>query len=115
MSQFILRPTTELVGQGTIPSTVLASGSTFTVRESVPLLPVPALWDPTSGVRMGLKDDRHIKEPMARITASLALHVLPPGVTPPGEKGAAAAGPGASSGGAAGAAGAKARSPSPRK
>lgn len=52
----------------------LLDGCTVTCTEVVQIKPVPELWD-AKGLRMPLKDERHVTETVATLTAELRIHV----------------------------------------
>ena len=79
MSRFnIVALPAECLASGTVRCGVLVGGSVFRMDEAVQLLPPPELWD-SAGIRMGLEDERHPKEPSATLQARLSLHVTKEG------------------------------------
>uniref|UniRef100_A0A7R9VST9 Uncharacterized protein n=1 Tax=Chlamydomonas euryale TaxID=1486919 RepID=A0A7R9VST9_9CHLO len=74
--QFDVESATEAVADATLACCALAGGHERLFECDVSFVPIPALWD-AAGVRMGLEDERHPKQPIAKMHAKLQLHVAP--------------------------------------
>ncbi|GAX74675.1 hypothetical protein CEUSTIGMA_g2123.t1 [Chlamydomonas eustigma] len=62
-----------VIGTGIVVCQDLVSGHVSSTFSPLTFIPVPELWDKT-GVRLGLKDERHIAQPVATATVSCHMH-----------------------------------------
>lgn len=73
---FEYRTETELIGEGHLSTAALVTGLSSGHGTQVPFRPVKALWD-DKGLRMPLEDERHSRQVVAKVVATLTLQDRP--------------------------------------